>query len=739
MLPVGYGRKVPVFITLLLLFTVISVVMGAPGPTLTVDFNAEKYPISPYIYGMNFADADLAAEIGIPVSRWGGNATTRYNWQIDVSNRAADYFYENIPDNNPNPENLPDGSGADLFVEQNISTGTDSLMVMPMIGWTPKARQDHPFDCGFKVSKYGAQQQTDPWDPDCGNGIKPNGDPVEGNDPLDTSIPIDETFVQAWITHLKNKYGAADNGGVKFYNLDNEPFLWNETHRDVHPEPLSYDGIRDLTYQYAAAIKAADPAAQVLGPGEWGWTGYFYSALDWEPGGDWWNHPQDRLAHGDVPLVEWYLQQMQAYETEHGVRILDYLDEHYYPQNGVALNENVDDATAALRLESTRSLWDPTYLDTASWIDEPIYMIPRMRQWVADNYPGTKIAIGEYNYGALTHINGALAQADVLGIFGRERLDLATLWDPPQSNTDPGAFAFRMYLNYDGAGGKFGDMSVNAVSTNQSQLAIYAAHRTADNALTLMVINKTGDTLTSTVQLNGFNPSSAAQVYRYSKADLNAIQHLSDQAVTAAGFSADFPKNSITLFVIPNGAAATELLVNNSFEIAGETTSAADWAEKNLVKDKRKCNKAGKPPFAHAGNCAFQFTGTPGVKSSITQQPDGSAILAGDTLTLSAWVYAKKLSGAGKVLGKVKFADSTKLKLKLAVAPGSYPYGLLVDSDQAAGTPTGIKVVIKMNNGGGKFFIDGISLGLTPAADVPRNADTLPLPLEANSALIPQQ
>jgi len=109
-------------------------------------------------------------------------------------------------------------------------------------------------------------------------------------------------------------------------------------------------------------------------------------------------------------------------------------------------------------------------------------------------YPGTKIAISEYNWGALDRLNGALAQADVLGIFGREGLDLATIWGPPTS-TQPGAYAFRMYLNYDGNGSKFGDTSVSASSADQGQLALYGAQRSSDKAVTLMMVNKTGNDL----------------------------------------------------------------------------------------------------------------------------------------------------------------------------------------------------------------------------------------------------
>ena len=65
--------------------------------------------------------------------------------------------------------------------------------------------------------------------------------------------------------------------------------------------------------------------------------------------------------------------------------------------------------------------WDTNYVDP-SWINNVIMLIPRMKSWVATNYPGTKIGITEYNWGAEPSINGATAQADILGIFGREGL-----------------------------------------------------------------------------------------------------------------------------------------------------------------------------------------------------------------------------------------------------------------------------------------------------------------------------
>jgi len=526
--------------------TLIEYASPPPAPNLTVNALSGRHAISEDIYGMNYADEDLAAEIRLPVRRWGGNSTSRYNWQNDTYNTGSDWYFENIAAQNSGSSNLPDGSSADLFVEQDRRTGSKTIMTIPMIGWVAKRRlESHPYDCGFKVSKYGAQQSVDTWDTDCGNGVASGGSNITGNDPADTSSAVGADFVSPWIAHLTGKYGTAANSGVAFYNLDNEPMLWNSTHRDVHPAATTYDEMRNLTYQYAAAIKSADPSAKTLGPVLWGWCAYFYSSNDECSEGS------DYYGHGDMYFVPWYLQQMQAYEQQYGVRILDYLDLHNYPQAGGVYGSAVDSSTQALRLRSTRSLWDPTYVDE-SWIDQAIRLIPRMRDWVNTYYPGTKLAITEYNWGALGSINGALAQADILGIFGRERLDLATLWGPP-TYSQPAAYAFRIYRNYDGLGHGFGEMSVQASSTDQGKLSVYAAERSSDHALTVVVINKTSQTLTSKLTISGASPT-AAKVYRYSSSNLSAIEQLSDISVSGSSFTTDYAPNSITLFVMTPGS-----------------------------------------------------------------------------------------------------------------------------------------------------------------------------------------
>jgi hypothetical protein len=318
----------------------------------------------------------------------------------------------------------------------------------------------------------------------------------------------------------------------------------------------TYGEMLRKTEATGAAIKKTDPAAQTIGPSGWGWSSLTYSGYDQQycalhTCG---SVPPDMARHGGIPFAEWYLRKLRAYQHKTGVRVLDYFDNHWYPQEANVDSEADDPATQALRLRSTRMLWDPHYVDQ-SWINQPVMAIPRMKQLVAQNYPGTKVAITEYNWGALDKMDGGLAEADVLGIFGREGLDLATLWGPPNP-TDPAAYAFRIYLDYNGKGAAFGDTSVKAISADQGTLSIYAAQRSTDKALTIIVINKTHHALTSPLSVKGLAASATALLYQYGQAHPTGIVTGPAQSFSNGAATVTFPGYSITEFVVPASGLA---------------------------------------------------------------------------------------------------------------------------------------------------------------------------------------
>ena len=140
------------------------------------------------------------------------------------------------------------------------------------------------------------------------------------------------------------------------------------------------------------------------------------------------------------------------------------------------------------RNRSTRSLWDPAYVDE-TWINDRVQLVPRLAGWVNAYYPGTLTGITEYNWGAENHIDGATAQADIFGIFGREGLGMAARWTTPASST-PTYKAMKLYRNYDGSRSTFGETSVSATVPNPDAVAAFAAQRSSDRALSVMVIAK---------------------------------------------------------------------------------------------------------------------------------------------------------------------------------------------------------------------------------------------------------
>ena len=511
--------------------------------TVAVDPNADRRPVSPRIYGVNFGSAAQASRVGWPVRRWGGNSTTRYSWQHDISNRASDWFFYNIENDNPNPGALPHGSASDRFIDETRATGGEPLITVPLIGWTPTDRTRR---WGFSVGKYGAQQRTECTEtgnafwcqPDAGNGLYPNGTEITGNDPHDTSREIGPGFVTSWMAHIASRAGTAGAGGVRLFALDNEPMLWNSTHRDVHPGPVTYDEMWQRTLAYAAAMKAQDPAIQILGPSDWGWCAYFFSAADGCSAGP------DAAAHGNLPFLEWYLKQVRDYELAHGVRLVDFLDVHYYPQGtNIALTTDESATTAARRLRSLKGLYDPAYVDE-SWIGQPVRLIPRMKAWIDARLPGAKLAITEYNWGD-GGVSSALAQAEALAIFGREGVDLATRWVSPAENSlieD----AFLFYLDYDGAGGQVAGDSVRAVSSDVDAVGAYAVRGTGPR-LFLLLFNKNTAARHADVQVTG-GLSGPAALYRFGAT--GRLAPAGTAATSGSLLSLDLPARSATLAVV---------------------------------------------------------------------------------------------------------------------------------------------------------------------------------------------
>jgi hypothetical protein len=542
-----------------------------------VDASADRHAINPLIYGVSYGtDATALADLGATLNRNGATPASTYNWQLNADNRAGDFFFESIALDSAVPGEL-----GDTFIQVSKNGGALPMLTIPMLDWVAKVALDRSLLCSFSQAKYGAQgaqTDSDPDHPDCGNGIVNDGPPptcVVGNDPNDAYVPNSVNFQKGWMQHLVTKWGTAANGGLRYYLMDNEPSIWWEWHRDVAPTGAHDTEIRDKIIAYATAVKQVDPSALVVGPEEWGWSGYFFSGFDQKtadgPG-------PDHAARGDY--LAYLLDQLHQHQISTGQRLLDVFSVHYYPQGqdgtGIfefndGVNDDVSDAAQLLRNKSTRSLWDPSYVDV-SWIAANVKLIPRIKELVASHYPGTVAAITEYNWGAEGHINGATAQADILGIFGREGLEMGVRWLTPSTGS-PAYNAFKMYRNYDGNHSTFGQTSVRASvanPTNLDDVSAFAALR-ADGALTILVIGKFRFPISTqaTISLANF-AGQTAQVWQLT-ANPNAITRLTDIPVSGNALTATIPAQSITLFVVAPSAPSLTLALNRTSFGHGDT------------------------------------------------------------------------------------------------------------------------------------------------------------------------
>ena len=460
----------------------------AADVSITVDSQLGRHPISPFIYGVNGADADVLARLRPTLNRWGGNASTRYNWQIgNAWNAGSDWQYRNGDYGYKGQLAYQD------FIQASRDGGADIVLTVPTLGWV--AKNNNTAACSFpgKSGECGDSQKAD-----CAH-------PGAIADPTTTSVRSDVQSVVRWMEQIKNQ-------GIRFVAMDNEPDLWGYTHYDVHPTCTSYDEIRDKYIEYASAIRQVMPQAELLGPVSCCWHYYWNSTVG----------EADRERHGGQDFIPWFLQQVHSHDQEYGKRTLDVLDIHFYPEG--LYNDETNAQIDALRLRSTRSLWDANYVDE-SWIAQPVALIPRMKQIIQQHYPGTKLGLSEWNWGADKTVPGALALAEVLGIFGREDVYLANYWRYPEARS-PGFYAFQMFTNYDQQGGRFGEISVHAASTAPERVSAFAGVA-VDGKLTLLLINKDPErALEVGLDLRNFPHFSKATLFQYSANEPNGVKQI---------------------------------------------------------------------------------------------------------------------------------------------------------------------------------------------------------------------
>ncbi|MER2562355.1 MAG: glycoside hydrolase family 44 protein [Myxococcaceae bacterium] len=496
---------------------------GAADVTLTVRSDRNRHAISPLIYGTNQPANPTRNRYGL--LRVGGNRLTAYNWENNASNAGSDFNFQN--DGYLSNSNTP---GALITTKLTEARAINSalLVTVPIVDHVAADKNGggdvRNSGANYLMTRFKQNRHTK------GAALSMTPDATD-------AFVYQEEFV-AWAR-------AAAGTTPLLFSLDNEPDLWSDTHAEIHPTQLTYVELVTRSLDYAKAIKRTWPDAPVTGFVSYGWNGYINLQ----------NAP-DRAGKGE--FIDYFLTQVRAAEMTEGRRLVDYLDLHWYPEatGGGAriIGTNTSAASVTARVQAPRSLWDTGYVET-SWItnylgNQAIRLLPRLREKIGRLNPGTKLAFTEWNYGGGGHISGGVATADVLGIFGRDAVELATYWK--LNGAEPFAdAAFEAFRNFDGAGGAFGDTSLDASSSNVVTATVYASVDAANPGRTvLVVINK--DTVMRTAAITVAHPRAyqTATPYVLSGTMASLVRGTPVQATATNAFRYTMPALSVSVLVL---------------------------------------------------------------------------------------------------------------------------------------------------------------------------------------------
>ncbi|MFK8003403.1 MAG: glycoside hydrolase family 44 protein [Polyangiales bacterium] len=469
-----------------------SALAGGADVVLRVDVGGTRRAISPLIYGINDHRDIMDSHPGVfTFRRFGGNRSSAYNWENNASNAGEDYHHSS--DAFFGESNEPARYVLD-FIARAQRDGAEALVTIPLLERVARDKNG-PVAQDEIASRFVVSRS------------RSSGEPVTTPDSTD-----DVVYQDAFAARVVREHPRIS------FSLDNEPGSWNVTHPRIHPQRVTYAELITRSVDYARAIRRVAPNSTIYGPASFGLAGWLSLAGAPDAAGR--------------DFIDVYLDAMARAETG-GTRLLDVFDVHFYPSpdfEGQPIAQVHGDAAGDLRMQLPRSLYDDGY-EEPSWIvrdvlHEPINLLPRLTRTIREHYPGTKLSITEYNYGGGGDISGAVAQADVLGAYGRHGVHAAAFWELWQQPTEFIVAAFDVFQR-PGDLPPFARTSLPAESNNVEKVGVWASVDEATNRVSVVVIHRSRDSLRLRVDAGETSGVARRVVLGASSSSLQAAEDIS--------------------------------------------------------------------------------------------------------------------------------------------------------------------------------------------------------------------
>ncbi|MEN3013237.1 MAG: CIA30 family protein [Endomicrobiia bacterium] len=441
--------------------------------------------IPQFLYGTNwgmwlfsFPDKELVKSLKLKVIRAGGNLMSRYNWRTSRyrdTSTGETYVYE-----------LPK---IDEFVNYCKEIGAEPLIQVNMLGYAPNEQNNDNFE--FCMDEKDAADLVYYL-----NGIK--------------------------------KYD------VTFFEMDNEPFIWHLTHKDVQKNPLSVKEYFDRLKKFVIAMREAQSKVskkplKIFAPA------ITTSWLDW-------GTYADVTYNGCEGAVDYLIKKCAEFEKNKkenpkGYRLIDVVSFHIYPRFRINWEDPYDFIPQGTEkmLESTRTFWDEEYINYYDYNQVRGIiprLIPRFNEWISKYNPSLELAITEINVDSMGKVNypnvvRPLFMADIYGIAAKYGLDyimqfclndyeggFGMLNEADEANVN--YYVFKIFSENFSNG-----YVLNTTNLSSKNIGLYASKN--NDEINIIVVNKNSSDLPIKLEINS-SGNTLSSVFTFKKYSITLLK-----------------------------------------------------------------------------------------------------------------------------------------------------------------------------------------------------------------------
>lgn len=514
--------------------------------SVAVDATAELKPISPFLYGKNNCLSDNPAnplsssewqqlrDLGITIFREnGGNNSTKYNWRRKLSSHPNWY-------NNVYPHDWD-------YASESIESHIPSAQVMWAFQLAGKAAKTTVYnfnDWIYNGSQWweGVEQNL------CGGG---QVNPAGGSDALVDGNP--DLYLENWtadstvmiLDHWFAPGGKGlDSTHLRYWNMDNEPEIWQGTHDDIWPGQPDAGTFMQMYFDAAKKARSKYPGIKLMGPvpaNEWQWYN--------------WNGSKINYKGHQYVWLEYFILRVAEEQQISGIRLLDVLDIHFYPAetipadivqlHRVFFDENYNYPGANGVKRSGDGIWDNSITKE--------YIFKRCNDWLEEYMGpghGVKLSVSEIGIEGSDPDLTASWYASTIGEFAKNGVEILTPWTWKRGMNE----VLHLFSHYSE------NFYIDGASSQEMYVSAYPTISADRDSLTVFIVNRHLTEMKDiTLNLNNF-PVQDGIYKMYQLYDLplqetfvshtvNAL-HVSDLIITNNRIEIQIPPLSVTAVVL---------------------------------------------------------------------------------------------------------------------------------------------------------------------------------------------